>query len=474
MRKLTFQLLMLLGLMLASVGAFAQSKSYLVIFMQGSKIGYTVSSSSDGELDGVKSTRTDSSTVFDMGLLGADLKTVITSVTWAGTNGKPKRMEFTVESAGRTQKTLATFTESTIELELDNSGTKSKKSIERPKDADVVDDAVNALLSEKVPTGTTKAFYVLDPMTAGLVKNEVRHAGNAKVDVKGTQHDVQVIEITEPRATMKVYLSAKGDVVKVDGPMGMTMYPATEAEALAANEPGPRPDLAEINAIKPDRPIINPDALTRLTLRLSNVDLKRLPSDAFQTITKEGTTWKVVIHPIAMNTKTTIAAARAQKPTWTKPDVHIPSESAQFRSMAQQVVGQAKTIAEAAERVHKHVFNSMRPNAGIGVLRDATEVWKSREGVCRDYAILACTLLRAAQVPARLVSGLVLMEGRYYYHAWVEVWDGMNWVGVDSTRPQTLVGGTHLKLAQGTVEEAYTFTFLDRVRIEVLDARRRT
>lgn len=473
MRKLTFQLLTLMALMLASAGTWAQTKSYLVIFMQGSKIGYTVSSSSDGELDGVKATRTDSSTVFDMGLLGADLKTVITSVTWAAADGKPKRMEFKVESAGRTQTTMATFHESTIELELDNSGTKSKKTLNRPKDGDVVDDAVSALIAEKVPVGTTKAFYVLDPMTAGLVKNEVRHAGNAKVDVRGNSHDVQVIEIVEPRATMKVYLSSKGDVVKVDGPMGMTMYPATEAEALAATEPGPRPDLAELNAIKPNRPITQPDAITRLTLRLTNVDLKRLPTDAFQTISQDGSGWKVVIHPISLNAKTTIAAARAQKPTWTKPDTYIPSESAQFRSMAQQVVGSAKTVAEAADRVHSHVFGAMRANAGIGVLRDATEVWKSKEGVCRDYAILACTLLRAAQVPARLISGLVLMEGRYYYHAWVEVWDGMNWVGVDSTRPQSQVGATHLKLAQGTVEEAYTFTFLDRVRIEVLDARRR-
>lgn len=459
-------------MILLSAGALAAEKSYLGIFLQGSKIGYTVSSSGESELGGKSAKRTDGATVIDAGLLGAAMKTTIKSTTWHDANGKPIRMEFSVESAGRVQKLDATFVEDRIELQIDNSGAKTTKSLELPKDAPVVDDAVGALLNETVAPGSTRFYYVLDPMTAGLVKNEVRKGGKAKIEIKGEMTEVDVVEVAEPRATMKVYLSSKGDLLKVDGPMGMEMLPISESEALS--ESTTRPDLAEVNAIRPDRPITNPDAITRLTLRLSNVDLGRLPSDAFQTVVKDGRSWKVTIHPVAMSTKTTIAASRAQKPMWVKPDLNIPSESAQFKKMAGEVVGTAKTVQEAANRIHRYVFNSMRPNAGIGVLRDASEVWASKEGVCRDYAILTCTLLRAAQVPARLVSGLVLMEGRYYYHAWVEVWDGMNWVGVDSTRPQPHVGGTHLKLAQGTVEEAYTFTFLDRVRIEVLDARRRS
>lgn len=475
MRKLCFIVLNLLLTLVLAASALANEKSYLGIFLQGSKIGYTVSSSSETEFEGKSAKRTDGSTIIDAGLLGAAMKTTIKSTTWQGADGKPMRMEFSVESAGRLQKVDATFLADKIELLIDNNGAKTTKSIDLPKDAPVVDDAVGALLSETVSPGTTSFYYVLDPMTAGLVKNEVRTGGRAKIDVRGTMTEVQVIEVSEPRATMKVYLSAKGDLLKVDGPMGMEMLPITEEEALAEVGAGAtRPDLAEVNAIKPDRPITNPDAITRLTLRLSNVDLGRLPSDAFQTVAKDGRSWKVTIHPVSMSAKTTIAAARAQKPMWVKPDLNIPSESAQFRKLAAEVVGTAKTVNEAANRVHRYVFNAMRPNAGIGVLRDASEVWSSKEGVCRDYAILTCTLLRAAQVPARLVSGLVLMEGRYYYHAWVEAWDGANWVGVDSTRPQPNVGGTHLKLAQGTVEEAYTFTFLDRVRIEVLDARRRT
>jgi transglutaminase-like putative cysteine protease len=65
-----------------------------------------------------------------------------------------------------------------------------------------------------------------------------------------------------------------------------------------------------------------------------------------------------------------------------------------------------------------------------------------------------------------------MMDGSYYYHAWVEVWDGKAWCGVDATRPAKRVAADHLKLANGSVEDAFTFTFLDKVKVEVLNVRR--
>ena len=116
----------------------------------------------------------------------------------------------------------------------------------------------------------------------------------------------------------------------------------------------------------------------------------------------------------------------------------------------------------------------MSPNAGIGVLRDASEVLKTKEGVCRDYAILTATILRAANIPARLASGLVYAQEAFYYHAWTEYWDGKRWIGLDSTRPSGKVTAGHVKLAHGSVEEAFLFTFLDKARIQVLNLKRKS
>lgn len=64
---------------------------------------------------------------------------------------------------------------------------------------------------------------------------------------------------------------------------------------------------------------------------------------------------------------------------------------------------------------------------------DAVDTLLQGEGVCRDYAHLVTTLLRALDVPARLVAvyapGLFPMD----FHAVVEAWDGERWRLVDAT-----------------------------------------
>lgn len=63
----------------------------------------------------------------------------------------------------------------------------------------------------------------------------------------------------------------------------------------------------------------------------------------------------------------------------------------------------------------------------------ATDVLASRQGVCRDFAHVAVTLLRAANTPARFTSvwapGLAPME----FHAVAEAWVGDRWVVLDAT-----------------------------------------
>ena len=63
----------------------------------------------------------------------------------------------------------------------------------------------------------------------------------------------------------------------------------------------------------------------------------------------------------------------------------------------------------------------------------AVDVLRTRRGVCRDYAHLVVALLRAANMPARLVSvwapGLDPME----YHAVAEAWVEGQWLVLDAT-----------------------------------------
>jgi transglutaminase-like putative cysteine protease len=131
-------------------------------------------------------------------------------------------------------------------------------------------------------------------------------------------------------------------------------------------------------------------------------------------------------------------------------------------------MGSLTDVHEIAQALRMDVYRRMRVNAGIGVLRPADEILDAPEGVCRDHAILLATMLRAVGYASRLVSGMVEYQGRFYYHAWVEYWDGKDWIAMDSTRPESQLTSRHIKIAHGSVADAYQSFLLAPERLEVV------
>lgn len=462
MRRLIFVPILWLLTLTAAFGA----ESWLGLYLQGTKIGYSSTIETDDSLAGKPARKSVSATVIDAGMLGTSLSLRIDSTTWTIADSTAQ-MEFLVSSSGRTQKLIAKFTPKTIELDIDNNGTKSKKSIVRPKDGEVVDDPVNALMKGG---SMSKSFYVLDPLTVSLVKNTATSKGKSKTTVRGQEVEALLIEITEPRSTSRVYVSAKGDLIKAEAAMGIEMIPMPKEEALqGAPAGGPPVDIAEATRIRPTGTMGRIESLKSATLKVTGRDLAQLPSDAHQTVTRQGPSWTIVAHPVPFPaTGAKISQSAAALPSWTKPSLYVPASQPSFQKLAKTIIGKETDTVRAARKIHRYVHDLMKPNAGIGVLRDANEILKTCEGVCRDYAILSATLFRAAGIPSRLCSGLIFFDGAFYYHAWVEFWDGKNWIGVDTTRPQPELTPGHIKLAHGSVEQAFTFTFLENTTIQVV------
>jgi hypothetical protein len=449
---------------------FVHGDEWLGHYLQGSKIGYSYSNVVDDTFKGVPCSRSDTHTLMAANLLGSTMSMDMKSTTWV-VKGKPKKMLFTITSAGRTQSVIASFLEKTILVNIDNAGTKSHRTLNRPTDAPIVDDALTAMLMSKA-SSKKSTFYVLDPLTASLVKNTATDRGYETIEVDKKKVRAHRVDIEEVRATTKMYVDAKGNLIIAYGPLGIEMRPVSRALALKDTPLEGRPDLATVSSIRPDKEIEDPQDVRLLHLRISGKDLSKVPSGDHQTVTKDAAGWLIDVHPSEIVEGYSIEKAMSEKPDWVKPSLNIPSDSREFTDLAAKVVGDSKSVAEACEKVRSYVNGIMRPNSGIGVVRNASEVLKTKEGVCRDYAILTCTILRAARVPARLASGIVYQNGVFYYHAWVEGWNGGKWIGVDSTRPSRQITATHVKLAEGNVDEAFVFTFLEDSKISVLGVER--
>lgn len=99
----------------------------------------------------------------------------------------------------------------------------------------------------------------------------------------------------------------------------------------------------------------------------------------------------------------------------------------------------------------------------------AAEALAIGKGVCQDFAHLMITLCRLHGIPARYANGFIIGVG--VTHAWVEVYDGRAWRGIDPTHDTFICSG-YIKLAHGrdaldcTVDRG-TFTGLAEQRTEI-------
>ena len=79
---------------------------------------------------------------------------------------------------------------------------------------------------------------------------------------------------------------------------------------------------------------------------------------------------------------------------------------------------------------------------------DALSTLENKKGDCNEHAMLMAALLRASGIPAKVATGLVYLNGRFYYHAWNQVFLG-RWITADSVFGQVPADATHIRLAVG-------------------------
>jgi transglutaminase-like putative cysteine protease len=136
----------------------------------------------------------------------------------------------------------------------------------------------------------------------------------------------------------------------------------------------------------------------------------------------------------------------------------VDSDAPAIRALAAQVAGDARGAYAAAVRINRFVHGRLEKT--FGQSRDrASEVLASGKGDCTEHALLFTALARAAGVPARPVYGLVYTrygdgQDALYWHAWVEVRSGEEWIALDPTFGQEVADATHLALGRSAQVDA--------------------
>ncbi len=325
-----------------------------------------------------------------------------------------------------------------------------------------------AMAGSPLAVGREMNVSVFDPVS---MTNDRLHATvEAEEIVPGTVPAQQAWRLREEfhGIETRAWIDASGTVLREEGPMGFVLVRESPDDAVGRGwrAEGAALDLTRQVSI-PVSAVID-DARTRrhLRVRLSGIDLARLPSDDEQRLA--GDVLRIDRPDLA-----TIASYRLPYTAGGAPATDLvatpflQSDHPRIRAAAHAAVGDERDAKTVARRLNAWVTGHLRKAPTVSI-PNAVQVLEMGEGDCNEHAVLFAALARAVGLPARVAAGAVYLDGAFLYHAWCEVWLG-RWVSIDPALDQFPADATHLKLLSGGPETHFAFMgIIGRLGIEVL------
>lgn len=148
----------------------------------------------------------------------------------------------------------------------------------------------------------------------------------------------------------------------------------------------------------------------------------------------------------------------------------LQTHDGEIAMLAIRIVGLDRDPRVMVQKLNQWVSDSVADVATFSV-PNAVAIARSRRGDCNEHTQLLVALTRSIGIPARFTSGLLYVNGKFYYHAWPEVWLGA-WVAVDPTFGQFPADAAHLRFVIGGLSrQTELLQLMGNLTIKVLEAK---
>ena len=150
-----------------------------------------------------------------------------------------------------------------------------------------------------------------------------------------------------------------------------------------------------------------------------------------------------------------------------RPSLFVQSDAAAIIDQARAITSGRTATSDQVTALNQWVYRTLVKRLTIGI-PSAVDILANPVGDCHEHTILFTALSRSLGLPTRMVAGLVYQHGRFFYHAWPEVWLGQ-WLPTDPTLGQLIADATHVGLIEAENENLIALgQFVGQLRIQVL------
>lgn len=324
------------------------------------------------------------------------------------------------------------------------------------------------LLSQGLEVGKKYRLPVFDPSTLGNAEMIAEVEGLERLNVGGEERELYRIGQEFRGIVAKSWMDRNGEIWREESPLGLVLVRESKNVALHKNwNPAKMVDLIALTAVPVNQEIQNPRAVQYLRARLHLPTMSGLKIEGERQTHSgnEVVVRKEAFPPATLEAKPLKAEERIKALEATP---FIQSNDPQIKRQAEAITEGVKDAPERVVRIAAWVFRSVEKRPVVSI-PSAVEVLRQKVGDCNEHAVLFTALARAAGIPTHIQAGIIYMEGKFYYHAWAQVYLG-TWVAVDPLLNQVPADATHIRLVEGDLDKQLDIVrIIGRLKVEILE-----
>jgi len=289
--------------------------------------------------------------------------------------------------------------------------------------------------------GESQKLKLFDPSTMGMRTVTLFYDGQESLDIMGEELLCKIYSMDFMGIKSTAWIDSSGQIVQEKGIMGMTLKKTDRKHAFKNLQKTEHKDLIEWFSVISNVLLDHPEKLSEITYHIQG-DFDKNPleggrqfrsSSVYLTIKKE----HIPSPPYIMT----------PMKHYCQPSLLIPSDNPTITSQLQKITRKADPHLVKIKKIMVWINENIRKRPVLSV-PNAIETLKHKRGDCNEHAVLIASLLRAAGIPTQIAAGLVYQNGRFYYHAWNEVYLN-RWITLDVIMNQFPADVTHIRLVKG-------------------------
>ena len=360
---------------------------------------------------------------------------------------------------------LARQKHDTYTLVIETPSGKTTRTMKRK--GEIINPMFSPISLNYVPLKKKMSFTFYDPFLNRETHVTLGNRGKETIHIKGQALSAYKIDMDADGVKGVIFVDNNGRLLKEEF-LGFTFVKELPQELFNKKALAPNVDFISSFSI-PALDIPGKEGLSYMKVRIEGVASGYIREDFNQRLTPAENGCIVEIHCKAPEKRDTLPLKSDTFAGYLKEEEFIKFRTPLVMDTMNSIVGEEKDAFAIVKKITAWINDNIDKVPSI-TLPSTTDVLKLKRGDCGELSALMVGFLRSVGIPSYVNIGIVLSEGRFFYHAWVSAYIG-EWIDTDPALEQLIADPTHIKLLQGLENQFELFKIIPKIKVEILEYR---